>query len=152
VEADFEAERSRTARDSGRADENKKKKVCFVFSFSAQLSHRVLQMFVVALLSLLVVAMATTTIRDLPVSEQEHVDAFEALRVAHARTYAPHSDEYATRFGVFKENVQRIRKTVRASERAKTFFFFVFFDESRLTVCLCTRARSLRFRRRRRLR
>jgi len=131
----------------------KRKKFVLFFSFSAQLSHRVLQMFVVALLSLLVVAMATTTIRDLPVSEQEHVDAFEALRVAHARTYAPHSDEYATRFGVFKENVQRIRKTVRASERAKTFFFFfVFFDESRLTVCLCTRARSLRFRRRRRLR
>jgi hypothetical protein len=129
----------------------KRKKFVLFFSFSAQLSERVLQMFVVALLSLLVVAMATTTIRDLPVSEQEHVDAFEALRVAHARTYAPHSDEYATRFGVFKENVQRIRKTVRESKN-KNFFFFVFFDERRLTVCLCTRARSLRFRRRRRLR
>jgi hypothetical protein len=68
-------------------------------------------MFVFALIALVAVANAMT-IHDLPVTEEEHTMAFDAMVAGHARTYAKGSDEYNTRYSAFKENVKRIAKTV----------------------------------------
>lgn len=85
-------------------------------------------MFVFALIALVAVANAMT-IHDLPVTEEEHTMAFDAMVAAHARTYAKGSDEYTTRFTSFKENVKRIAKTRTIQKKAK-FALNLFFDVS----------------------
>ncbi len=75
-------------------------------------------MFVIALIALVALASAMT-IRELPVTEEEHVAAFDAMRVAHSRTYAKGDAEYEQRYRNFKDNVARIQKTVRFRLRRK---------------------------------
>jgi len=68
-------------------------------------------------------------IHDLPQTEEEHQMAFDALRVAHKRTYEKDSEEYLRRFDAFKANVQNIAQIRKVQKQAK-FSLNLFFDVS----------------------
>jgi len=84
---------------------------------------------IVAVALLAVTVVRALTIQDLPETEEEHQMAFDALRVAHKRTYDVASDEYARRYAAFKENVQKIHAIRKVQKRA-SFALNVFFDVS----------------------
>jgi len=75
------------------------------------------------------VAVHSLVITDLPVSEEEHMSAFDALIAAYERNYAIHSDEYNRRFMIFRENVQRINQ-IRVTQKLAKFGLNLFFDLS----------------------
>jgi hypothetical protein len=97
-------------------------------------------MFVFALIALVAVANAMT-IHDLPVTEEEHTMAFDAMVAAHGRKYAKDSEEYNARFGHVqgeREEHQRSGTLWRAwqpicveffdeTQKKMIFFFFFFF-------------------------
>jgi C1A family cysteine protease len=69
------------------------------------------------------------TFKVLPSSESEHAEAFEHLATLHGRKYES-AEERATRFGIFKDNVQHIAQ-LREHEKRASFSPNLFFDLSR---------------------